>query len=895
MKPLFIVLSLCLGIISNAFSQEIEWQNTIGGVGRDEMQCIQQTADGGYIIGGISNSPISGDKTEDCLGYNDYWILKLDSIGQIQWQNTIGGSGPDFLSSIKQTTDGGYILGGYSASNISGDKNEDCLGYNDYWVVKTDAYGNVQWQNTIGGSLDDKLIEIQLTADGGYILGGYSWSNVSGDKTENSYGESDYWIVKIDSVGNIIWQNTIGSNAFDNLNSICQTNDNGFILAGSSNSNIFGDKTENCIIGSNDYWIIKTDSLGNIQWQNTIGGSLADFQPHIKQTFDGGYIIGGVSTSNATGDKSENCIGGSDYWLVKLDSIGSVQWDNTIGGNSDDWLVSIIQSIDGGFYLGGFSYSNLSADKAENNWSQSNYWILKTDSLGKIKWQNTLGGTNLDQLTCIALCLDSNLIVGGISWSNFSGDKAENSNGYADFWLIKLTDHFNLFNGKLFADLNSDSIKDNSEPVLSSRLIIEPTNGRLTFSDQYGNYSLSVLDSGNFYVYPLALNLYNSVPAIHGCHFSNIGQVDSLNDFAFQPQGIFDEVGISIDPIGAFISGTDSKYIINYNNYGTTIVSPRIVLNLDNVDFQSANVMPTLITTDSVVWILPTLSPFQSGSITVFVQVDLGLSDNTLINSIAHIEPYLTDVNQSNNYAGWEVYTPPSFGPPPTFGFPFDPNNILVNLWSLSTPQLLLSPWLDYIINFQNTGTDTAINVKILNPIDTNKLNISTIEFVNSSHPVNLNWINYQRNMEFKFDNILLPDSNVNEPLSHGFVHYRIKPKSNLVVGDTIKNFAAIYFDFNEPVITNTAQTVIVSPTGLSSLSSLGKLAVYPNPAQSKININGIKLENGKAQLRLFDLYGKLILEKNITTSTPEVDVQYLPAGMYFLQSGNQRTTFVKQ
>jgi hypothetical protein len=126
----------------------------------------------------------------------------------------------------------------------------------------------------------------------------------------------------------------------------------------------------------------------------------------------------------------------------------------------------------------------------------------------------------------------------------------------------------------------------------------------------------------------------------------------------------------------------------------------------------------------------------------------------------------------------------------------FDPNDILVNEDTLTTTQLSNAPWLEYIIRFQNTGNDTAFTVKILNPIDTNKLNLSTFEFVNASHPVNLNWINYQRNMEFKFENILLVDSNTNEPLSHGFVRYRIQPKTNLSAGDSITNFAAIYFDF---------------------------------------------------------------------------------------------------
>ena len=149
------------------------------------------------------------------------------------------------MISIIQTTDGGYLLGGYSYSNISGDKTENSNGYEDYWIVKVDSIGTIQWQKTIGGSLNDNLISIIQTSDGGYIIGGISSSNISGDKTENSNGDVDYWIVKIDSTGTIQWQNTIGGIALDYLGSIIQTNDSGYFLAGSSFSDISGDKTEN--------------------------------------------------------------------------------------------------------------------------------------------------------------------------------------------------------------------------------------------------------------------------------------------------------------------------------------------------------------------------------------------------------------------------------------------------------------------------------------------------------------------------------------------------------------------------------------------------------------------------------------------------------------------------
>ncbi len=890
MKNLYLTLAGIFFFILTGTAQEIQWQNTIGGSGVDILYSIQQTTDGGYILGGNSDSPISGDKVESCVAGTDFWIMKVDSAGVIQWQNTIGGNGHDYLSSILQSTDGGFILGGWSNSGAFGDKTENSNGSYDYWIVKLDSMGVIQWQNTIGGGDWDQLSTLIQTTDGGYILGGWSESNVSGDKTENNIGPDgtpDYWVVKVDSFGVIQWQNTIGGSGYDILVSVQQTSDGGYILGGSSRSNISGDKTENSI-GDLDYWIVKTDSLGVIQWQNTIGGSGNDQLFSIQQTGDGGYILGGHSYSNISGDKTENSIGSyNDYWIVKTDSLGNIQWQNTIGGSDLDQLYSLQQTIDGGYIGGGYSYSNISGDKTENSNGNNDYWIVKTDSLGNIQWQNTVGGSGDDRLYSLQQTGDGDYILGGWSWSNISGDKTENSNGGWDYWIIKLTGKYNLISGKLFVDLNSNGVQDGGEPSLPGKKITEQGTGRFAFSQVDGSYSLVVLDSGSFTVSTPSVLWYNQNPASNSANFTSINQTDSLNDFAFQPIGTYDDVCVTITPLGAFRSGFNATYQISYGNYGTTTIAPTVYFYPDpNVTFQSATLTPSQITPDSVVWSLPALTPFQTGSIIVTVNVNLGLPIGTLINSSAHIEPYLTDANPSCNNSNWEVFVTGSF----------DPNDILVNEDTLTTTQISTSPWLEYIVRFQNTGNDTAFTVKILNPIDTNKLDISSIEFVNASHPVNINWINYQRNMEFKFDNILLPDSNTNEPLSHGFVRYRIQPKTNLNAGDSITNFAAIYFDFNEPVITNTATTIIVLPTGLTNSSpSPGKLLVFPNPAENSINISGIQLENGKAQLRLMDICGKLILEKTITETTVNLETNQLAKGVYLVQCSGSRVTFVKQ
>jgi hypothetical protein len=225
-----------------------------------------------------------------------------------QWDKRFGGTNDDKLLSFQQTTDGGYILGGYSFSGISGDKTQNLWGNVDYWIVKTDSLGNKEWDKDFGGTDDDVLFSIQQTVEGGYILGGVSKSNISGDKTQNSYGNYDYWIVKTDSLGNKQWDKDFGGTDDDELNSIRQTTDGGYILVGYSLSDSSGDKTQD-LWGGWDYWIVKTDSLGNKQWEKDFGGTDFDFLISIQQTADGGYILAGYSFSGISGNKTQNSWG----------------------------------------------------------------------------------------------------------------------------------------------------------------------------------------------------------------------------------------------------------------------------------------------------------------------------------------------------------------------------------------------------------------------------------------------------------------------------------------------------------------------------------------------------------------------------------------------------------
>jgi hypothetical protein len=807
-------------------AQNIVWQKTIGGSNSDFASCIKSTSDGGFIIGGYSNSNISGDKTEDCNGSWDYWIVKLDAAGNIQWDNTIGGNSDDRVGDVIETYDGGFLVGGQSKSDSSGDKTEDgCntyINYGDYWVVKLNSSGVIEWQNTIGACAGDFLYSMDQTSDGGYLLGGYSDSNISCDKTEYNTagingggypgcggGTGDYWIVKIDSTGNILCQKTLGrgSWASEFLASVTSTSDGGFIAGGSAYAPYY--ITPN--YGGYDHWIVKLNSNCTLQWQKVIGGSGNEYSGVIKQLADGNYICGGYSTSDSSGLKTEPSFGLSDFWIFKLDTVGNIIWQRTIGGSGDDVLSYISPTFDNGFICGGYSNSPISGLKTSANFGQNDYWILKLDSVGNIQWQRTIGGRGNDVFATISQTFNGNYIGVGYSGSNISGNKTENSKGGYDYWAFELDDasNYNLITGKTFYDYNGNNVKDSSDIYLPYQVVKETNTNRFVFSQADGMYRLPVSDTGTYTV-SQNQNLYylSSFPLTHSATFTGMNQMDSLNDFATTQTIFINDLQISITPVGAFRPGFIATYNIRYKNVGTVPLQGTIVFYPDSgLTYISSTVTPLSVSTDSVVWQTPILNPFIQDNINVTVNVKSTTPMGYWINSSVKIEPVINDQNPTDNYASWSHHVTGSV----------DPNDILVDKDSITTEELLTSPYLDYIIRFQNTGNDTAFAVKILNPIDTFKLDLMSLEIISSSHIFNLNYIP-EGNLEFKFENILLPDSNINEPESHGFVRYRIHPKTSLEVHDSVTNYAAIYFDDNLPVLTNTALTKIVYPANYIEL-----------------------------------------------------------------------------
>jgi predicted secreted protein len=301
----------------------MQFNKTYGGIGNDYASVVVQTSDGDYVIAGSTDSFGTGSQ--------DLWLIKTDSEGNMKWNSTFGGASYDYASSVVQTRDGGYALAGYTESFGAGSA--------DAWLVKTDSDGEMVWTQTFGGKGYDEAYSVVQTSDEGYALAGAT--------TSFGAGFLDFWLVKTESYGNMQWNNTFGGEGDDEAYSVVQTSDNGYTIAGYTNSTGKG---------GYDVWLVKTDSAGKVQWTQTHGETGSDYAYFMRQTSDEGYLLAGSTDSSGAG--------GFDFWLVKTDDLGNIQWNSTYGGTAYDGAYSAVETNDGKHIVAG-STSSFGAGNAD--------------------------------------------------------------------------------------------------------------------------------------------------------------------------------------------------------------------------------------------------------------------------------------------------------------------------------------------------------------------------------------------------------------------------------------------------------------------------------------------------------------------------------------------------
>lgn len=392
----------------------LEWEVSLGGNSTDVAESIAATNDGGFIIAGYTHST-DGDITGHNGGLTDAWIVKIDALGNKEWQTAFGFWKKDQAHSIKQTMDGGYIVAGIS-ENLAPSPIKD-----KQLVLKLSSTGTVEWYLEIGIGNYNKLFDIVQAKDGSFI--GTGLETYSQPPFDDKLA-----VLKVDQNGNYQWISYYGGTSDDNGKSIAATMDGGFIAAGSTRSNN-GDVSGNN--GWYDFWVVKRGPVGGISWQKTYGGSDRDEAESIIQTKDGGFVVAGYTNSN-DGDVTGNN-GQYDFWVIKIDPYGTLIWEKTLGGLNDDRAFDVKQTPDGGFLVAGETSSY--AGDVTNQHGGSDYWVVKLDGKGQLVWQKTYGGSSDDEARSIALLDNGDFAIAGNSKS-IDGDVTP---GYAgqNYWIVK--------------------------------------------------------------------------------------------------------------------------------------------------------------------------------------------------------------------------------------------------------------------------------------------------------------------------------------------------------------------------------------------------------------------------------------------------------------------------
>jgi hypothetical protein len=411
-------------------SGNLDFAQTFGGAKNEIFYSVEKTTDGGYIVAGYTQS-IDGDLITKTNESFDFLVSKFSSENVLEWQKTFGGSDDDRAADIIQTKDNGFAILGYSkSSDVDVSKN---AGGKDFWLLKISSEGNLLWEKSFGFSGADYGTTLLEAKDSGFLITGVlDVSNSGGEGDSKStlaqHAGGDYWAIKTDSSGNLQWSKFFGGSLTELPLGVIETVNNNFIIVGSSDSDDFDIENNK---GSYDFWMIKISATGTLLLEKSFGGSSIDEARAIAATNDGNFIVVG-DTRSSDADVSLNN-GAADVWVIKISAEGNLIWEKTMGGSSFDVARAVSKTQDNGFLIAG---SSRSLDNGFENKGQNDALIVKIDANGNILWQKTIGGSQIDFLYDVVELNNKAIIAVGES-SSSDKDISENK-GFTDALIIQL-------------------------------------------------------------------------------------------------------------------------------------------------------------------------------------------------------------------------------------------------------------------------------------------------------------------------------------------------------------------------------------------------------------------------------------------------------------------------
>lgn len=847
------------------------WQRALGGTGNEYAVGFARTFDKGFAVLANNYQSIDGDIDQVNICYEYYaWVVRLDSNRNILWQNKVHRFNYPSMrlivtaTDILQTRDSGIVVIGGSKQS-DGDESM-CF------AIKYDKYGKFVWkyeQPFINRF--QEFSEIIENADGSLIIAGNRNVLFPSSPQEG-------WLVCLFPNGQLKWQKTYpDTNPLDrNLGfTTIDTSGGGYIVGG------YYDTT------STNAYIARITSDGNMLWFKTYGGNGYEVANNIISLPDNSFLVTATTNSNNSGDVGPTHCVGSGYcpeeaWLLKIGPTGNLI-SSVIYGDFEIDKISDIALYNNHVYLVGLSSSYLNS--FAGNRGGQDIWTLEVDyNLTRIQPYGFHGGPKNDQGMSILIDSSGGEIFPVIlaTTESESGGQVEGfHDGSAlndkDVWIYKLG-LFNTIKGYAFYDYNKNGIKEASEPYYKRGVFTATSNyDTLHQYNQAGSFQFKVFS--DYYTTRLTTNdtAFNIVPSSRTSIFSNYFNTDSFH-FALQLRPGFSDISVAAYPLTISRPGFPTSYeAMLVNRGGDTIVNRQLYMLKDpHLVFTNGIPAPSRMNGDSIFWQYTNLKPTDTlryrVNFTVMSPPTVQIND-TLRSYFA--VPLPNDADTTDNIAYIHQ----------TVRGSFDPNVKVENHnGRMDVIKARSGEFLTYTIFFQNTGNDTAFKVTVKDTLDP-YLHTGSLEVLKTSHPAVFSMKN--RIAEWTFNNINLPDSNINAPASHGYIIYRVKTKKTVAPNSYVNNSASIYFDFNLPIRTDIARTYLFAMvTAIGDPPVMTKATLlFPNPVTNSFWLSYDGITAKKASIGIYSISGELIQmlpDQLLRASTPlKIDLPNLSNGIY--------------
>lgn len=897
-----------------------EWAKQVGGSGNDVSKGLAIDKNGncytiGYFSGTADFDPGPNIYHLTSTGNNtNIFIQKSDKFGNFVWAKQMRGIifGGGYAYSISIDSLGNVYTIGAFFGTIDFDP-----GPNDYFLVsdennpdiyiqKLDASGNLIWAKRMGGSNVDYGYSIAIDPLGniyttGEFKGTADFDPGIGVHYLNSAGGKDIFIQKLDAFGNFKWAKQIGGTLDDLGNSITIDQIGDVYITGQFSDTVdFAPSANPTILiseGNYSAFISKIDLNGNFIWARQISGTgfssgasiVVDSFGDIYST---GYFGGTIVFNVGTDEMTVVSTGQSDMYLEKIDALGHFIWAKTVEDAFPGGANTIATDLLGHVYIAGGYIKATDFDPGIGTYNISfsgfmDLFIMKLDGLGNFLWALGTGSSNAETISGMATSANGNLYSTGIFRESVDFDpspataylNAGGSNNY-DVFTLKFS-QMRDFHGTVFHDLNLNNLQDSGEPGVPSIILTTINSERSASTDSLGHYHIYKDIIGDTVIANMPRTHWSVFP-----HYAIPDTAQQAMNFAVGMQSGIQDVSIAAVQKTPFRPGFETELIIHVTNY-STIPIDSFYVTLDSFSFPtplvflSALPAPNYLAGNLLTWKLDTLGFLQSQEIHVCF-----LTPSTAATGSQITFPVRANL-ANDNFPADNSYQVIS-----TVVGSYDPNDKQVNPEYI-TLSMLDSTTLRYVIRFQNTGNYPADFVYILDTLPSD-LEVSSLQIISASHPYTWRLYN-DRILEVAFNPIHLLDSFTNEPGSHGFVAFSIKPNKDLVEGDWISNHANIYFDYNSPISTNSAVTTVVKTVQSTEINNSYWIDFYlnPNPAAeySKIlmNVPFEIWEDQGTEIIITNMRGNVIQEISQIKGSQSVFLNGLPSGSYIVEIRNRK------